>query len=63
MSFAARSTLRAVARSTPRIRPQARTRGFAGAVPAESVEVKPSEAALQKFLEADKPLVHHAARS
>lgn len=55
MSFAARNTLRSVARQAPRFRVQARSRAFTAAAPTEG-------AALQKYLEADKALTHHAAR-
>ena len=55
MSFAARNSLRSVARQAPRFRSQAvRARTFAGAAPTEG-------AALQKYLEAEKALGHHAA--
>lgn len=63
MSFTALNAFRSVTRSTPRVRPQAHTRRFAGAAPAEVVDLKPTPGpGLEKFLDAERALTHHAAR-
>ncbi len=64
MSFSARNAFRTVARSTPRVRPQAHTRRFASDAPAEIFDLKPAPGpGLEKLLEAERDLVHHAARA
>lgn len=52
MSFIARSSLRSIARTTPRVRVNARSRYFA---------TSSESTALEKYLAEDKALQHHAA--